>query len=47
MKDYCKILKEIKKIAVVGISDKPYRESSRIALFLKESGYNVYGVHPK
>jgi len=47
MKDYCKILKEIKNIAVVGISDKPYRDSSRIALFLKESGYNVYGVHPK
>ena len=47
MKDYCKILKEIKSIAVVGISDKQYRDSSRIALFLKESGYNVYGVHPR
>lgn len=45
MNEYCKILTEIKNIAVVGISDKPYRDSSRIALFLKESGYNVYGVH--
>ena len=46
MIDTCKVLKDTKTIAVVGISDKPYRDSGKIALFLKESGYNAVGVHP-
>jgi predicted CoA-binding protein len=44
--DTCKILKESKTVAVVGISDKPERDSGRIALFLKENGYDVVGIHP-
>ena len=46
MKTTCEILKEAKTIAVVGISNKPGRDSGRIALFLKERGYNVVGVNP-
>jgi Predicted CoA-binding protein len=46
MRNICDILKESKTIAVVGISDKPARDSGRIAYFLKNAGYDVYGVHP-
>lgn len=46
MRSVCEILKDSKTIAVVGISDKPERDSGRIALFLKQKGYTVYGVHP-
>jgi uncharacterized protein len=46
MRTTCEILKESKTIAVIGISNKPDRDSGRIALFLKSKGYTVYGVHP-
>jgi predicted CoA-binding protein len=46
MKTTCEILKEAKTIAVVGISNKPGRDSGRIALFLKNRGYNIIGVNP-
>jgi predicted CoA-binding protein len=46
MKSTYEILKESKTIAVVGISNKPGRDSGRIALFLKDRGYNVIGVNP-
>ena len=46
MKTTCEILKEAKTIAVVGISNKLGRDSGRIALFLKDRGYNVIGVNP-
>ena len=46
MKSICEILMESKTIAVVGISNKPGRDSGRIALFLKNRGYNVIGVNP-
>ncbi|HOJ17239.1 MAG: CoA-binding protein [Ignavibacteriales bacterium] len=40
------ILKKVKTISVVGISDKPNRPSGDVALYLKEKGYEVFGVHP-
>jgi uncharacterized protein len=46
MKTTCEILKESKTIAVVGISNKPNRDSGKIAVFLKNRGYNVIGVNP-
>jgi predicted CoA-binding protein len=46
MNNICKILKESKNIAVVGISNKLYRDSRKIAIFLKDAGYNVVGVNP-
>lgn len=42
----CDLLKDSKHICVVGISDKPGRDSGRIALMLKQEGYHVTGVHP-
>ena len=33
-------------IAVVGHSDKPHRDSYRIARYLREVGYRVYAVNP-
>jgi hypothetical protein len=45
--DYCKIFSEIKSIAVIGISDKPYRDSGIIASLLLRKGYNVIGVNPR
>ncbi len=46
MDNLCEILKHSKNIAVVGISDKPGRDSGWIARFLSEIGYNVFGVNP-
>lgn len=46
MSDICEILRNSRNIAVVGISDKPGRDSGWIARFLKENGYNVFGVNP-
>ncbi|MCF6270682.1 MAG: CoA-binding protein [Melioribacteraceae bacterium] len=44
--EICKILKEAKTIAVVGISSNPVRTSRMIASFLQDSGYKVVGVNP-
>ena len=46
MSNVCRILKDSKNIAVVGISDKLHRDSRKIALFLRDAGYNVVGVNP-
>ncbi|MCU7495112.1 MAG: CoA-binding protein [Ignavibacteria bacterium] len=46
MRSICDILKESRNIAVVGISNKPGRDSGRIAQYLKDEGYNVVGVNP-
>lgn len=40
------ILKESRKIAVVGISDKPERDSYRVAKYLKAHGYEILPVNP-
>lgn len=44
--DICNLLNTSKHICIVGISDKPGRDSGRIALMLKNEGYHVSGVHP-
>ena len=44
--NYCDILKQVKTIAVLGISDKEERDSGRIAKFLQSKNYQVVGVHP-
>lgn len=46
MDKICEILQNAKNIAVVGISNKPGRDSGLIANFLKDNGYNVFGVNP-
>ncbi len=40
------ILKSFRKVAVVGISDKPDRDSYRVSKFLVEKGYKIYPVNP-
>lgn len=42
----CDILKEIKKIAVVGISKDAEKTSRIVAKFLQDKGYEVVGVNP-
>lgn len=41
------ILEKYKNIAVVGFSDNPEKDSNRIAVYMKNNGYNVVGVNPK
>ncbi len=40
------ILESYKKVAVVGISNKPVRPSHYVSKFLKEHGYQIYPVNP-
>jgi hypothetical protein len=40
------LLEETRTIAVVGLSDKPERDSHSIAAYMQESGYELVGVHP-
>ncbi|UCF63074.1 MAG: CoA-binding protein [bacterium] len=41
------ILRDYKHIAVVGVSDKPNRDSHSVAKFMIRQGYQVYPVNPK
>jgi len=40
------ILRDYKHIAVVGVSDKPTRDSHSVAKFMIRQGYQVYPVNP-
>jgi hypothetical protein len=40
------ILKNYRKIAVVGLSDKPHRPSFGVAKLMKSAGYEVIPVNP-
>jgi predicted CoA-binding protein len=40
------ILRKAKTIAVVGISDKPWRASHNIGRYLANSGYRIFPVNP-
>ncbi|MBW7887134.1 MAG: CoA-binding protein [Bacteroidetes bacterium] len=42
-----KLLSEVKTIAVVGASPKPWRDSGSISNFLSKRGYTVFPVNPK
>jgi len=41
-----RILAESRVIAIVGLSDKPYRASFDVAMYLKEHGYRIIPVNP-
>ena len=45
--DTKEILEKYKNIAVVGFSDNANRDSNRIAVYMKNNGFNVVGVNPK
>ena len=40
------ILKKAKTVAVVGLSDKPDRDSYRVARYLQDAGYRIIPVNP-
>ena len=44
--DIQQILKETKKIAIVGLSPKEERDSNKVAKYLIENGYEVIPVNP-
>jgi len=41
-----RILREYRRIAVVGISDRPDRDSHRVAAYLAQAGYLIIPVNP-
>ena len=41
-----RILREFRRVAVVGISDRPERDSHRVAAYLQQVGYTVIPVNP-
>ena len=45
--DVQRILKQTKTIAVVGLSDKPDRDSYQIASYLQQHGYRIIPVNPR
>jgi len=46
MYNICELLSKSKTIAVVGISHNPSKISRKIARFLFDEGYEVFGVNP-
>ncbi len=40
------VLEQAKTIAVVGLSDKPDRDSYRVAAYLQRAGYRIVPVNP-
>lgn len=41
-----RILRELRRVAVVGISDRPERDSHRVAAYLQRVGYTIVPVNP-
>ena len=42
-----RLLEKARRIAVVGLSPKPHRDSHRVARYLLESGYEIVPVYPR
>ena len=42
-----RLLEKVRRIAVVGLSPKPHRDSHRVARYLLERGYEVIPVYPR
>lgn len=45
--DIAALLRNARRIAVVGMSDDPFRPSHSVAEYLQGAGYEIVGVHPK
>ena len=41
-----RILSQARRVAVVGLSDKPWRASHGVARYLQQSGYEILPVNP-
>ena len=46
MNDTVEILRRFRRVAVVGISDKPDRPSHEVATYLRGAGYEILPVNP-
>ncbi|TFH39019.1 MAG: CoA-binding protein [Chrysiogenales bacterium] len=46
-KEVTELLHSARTIAIVGLSDRPDRDSHRVASYLKEKGYRIIPVNPK
>jgi predicted CoA-binding protein len=44
--DIAAVVRSAKRIAVVGMSDDPFRPSHSVASYLQDVGYEIVGVHP-
>ncbi len=44
--DIAAVVRNAKRIAVVGLSDDPFRPSHSVAGYLQDAGYEIVGVHP-
>ena len=44
---HLRILKQYKRIAMVGLSSNPYRPSHFAALYMKAAGYRIFPVNPR
>lgn len=44
--DIKEVLTKYKRVHVIGISPKKERDSNKIAHYLKDNGYEVYGIRP-
>jgi uncharacterized protein len=42
-----RLLERVRRIAVVGLSPKPHRDSHRVARYLLERGYEIVPVYPR
>lgn len=42
-----RLLESVRRIAVVGLSPKPHRDSHRVARYLQERGYEIVPVYPR
>jgi uncharacterized protein len=42
-----RLLEQVRRVAVVGLSPKPHRDSHRVARYLLERGYEVIPVYPR
>ena len=46
MTDIARLLSSSHNIAIVGLSDRPERDSYRVASYLKSQGYRIFPVNP-
>lgn len=41
------LLKQVRRIAVVGLSPKPHRDSHRVSAYMQRAGYEILPVYPR
>ena len=41
------LLRRVKRIAVVGLSPKPHRDSHRVSAYMQRAGYDIVPVYPR